>query len=320
MQAHTSAQADQAQLDALGGGCGLIRWDKATVIEHVGPDALDLLHRLTTKELLTVGINGARRTVLTSDRGRVVDVFLIARLDQDRLWLISDSTESERTVSAIDYYTIIEDAELTNLSESHARLLIVGPTAYEAVTSAFGVSIEDGASISTTISGVSVVIAADDSRAVRWVDVICGASDTSEVAEAIVNAGAVAIDSENFEHFRIDQMMPGSDLEYGEHSNPIESGLLSLIDFDKGCYVGQEVIARLDAYDKVQRNVRVLMSSTAPSSGSKLTQGGTPAGVVTSVSRRSTAAGEFLSLALVRRAFLDSGTILSADSVEVTVR
>ena len=128
------------------------------------------------------------------------------------------------------------------------------------------------------------------------------------------------VDERNFEHFRIDKLIPGSDREYGEHANPIEAGLLPLIDFDKGCYVGQEVIARLDAYDKVQRNVRVLTSDTPLIEGVKLTANSKPAGVVTSSSHLTTTDGHYLSLALVRMAHLDSGTELMAGEVGARVR
>lgn len=61
------------QLNAFEKGCAIVRWVKPTIIKMVGGDALDLLHRLTTKELLTVTPGTARRTVLTSNRGRVID-------------------------------------------------------------------------------------------------------------------------------------------------------------------------------------------------------------------------------------------------------
>ena len=106
------------QLNAFEKGCAIVRWVKPTIIKMVGRDALDLLHRLTTKELLTVTPGTARRTVLTSNRGRVIDVFLVAHAYENTLLLISDSKDPTRTMSAIDYFTIAEDSELKDLSES----------------------------------------------------------------------------------------------------------------------------------------------------------------------------------------------------------
>ena len=319
LQIRTSTQADQSQQAALENGCGLIRWDQATIVEHTGADALDLLHRLTTKELLGVVQGFARRTVLTSDRGRVVDVFLVAHVGENRLLLISDSTDSERTVSAIDYYTIIEDAELADLSTTHDRISLVGPKAAVVVLAALGVSVESDSAANVSFGGDVVTVVSDTSRGVEWIDVICETGAVDRLVAALEEAGASAVDSSNFELFRINSGIPGSDREYGDHANPIEAGLLPLIDFDKGCYVGQEVIARLDAYDKVKRNVRVLCSGSPLGEGAKLIADSKPAGVVTSASELVGEDGGYLSLALVRKAFLESGTTLDADGIAVTV-
>lgn len=320
MQTRTSSAVDQSQIDALVNGCGLIRWEQATIVRHTGPDALDLLHRLTTKELLSLDVGESRRTALTSDRGRVVDVFLVVHVAEKVLLLISDSVEPDRTVAAIDYYTIIEDAELTNLSDSHSRISLIGPSAKVVAESVFGTGVSDETALSSKFSDSVVTVVGDSSRGVGWIDVICDNEVAETVIEALEQSGAAAIDHANFEYFRIDNAIPGSDREYGEHANPIEAGLLSLVDFDKGCYVGQEVIARLDAYDKVQRYVRVLKSSSPLVDQAKLTVDSKSGGVVTSASSIANSDGEYLGLALVRKAFVERGTALDADGVTVTVR
>ena len=319
MQPGTSLKADPSQLNALENECGLVSRVASTIIRHTGPDALDLLHRLTTKELLSVGVGQAQRTVLTSAQGRVVDTFLVAHVGDNELLLISDSTEPERTISAIDYYTIIEDADLDDLSKTQMRFSLVGPSSRMVIREAFGIEVAGGATVIAEHNRYSAAIAADDSRGVEWVDLVVDRTNSDEIRSKLVSAGATDVDEAHFEHFRVASAIPGSDAEYGEHSNPIEAGLLSLIDFDKGCYVGQEVIARLDAYDKVQRNVRVLRSSEPIAVGTKLQSGTKPAGVVTSSSQVETDKGEFLSLALVRKARLETGTELDAGATTAVV-
>ena len=321
MQTPISTKADQSQLDALVNGCGIFLWDAATIVQHSGPDALDLLHRLTTKDLLSVGNGQSRRTALTSDRGRVVDVFLVANVDENQLLLISDSTESERMVSAIDYYTIIEDAELTDLSKTHTRISLVGPNAHRTVESALNTGLEPDTVATISFGDDPVYVISDTSRGpeVTWIDVIYETAIFSRLVGAFATSGGITVDANNFDLFRISNAIPGSDREYGEHANPIEAGLLHLIDWDKGCYVGQEVIARLDAYDKVQRNVKVLKSAAPLAEGAKLRASDKPAGVVTSSSKLVTKDGTYLSLALVRVAFTDSGTAIDAEGTTATV-
>ncbi len=320
MQTHVPTNADLSQQTALESGCGIVSWDRSAIVQHSGPDALDLLHRLTTKELLSVPLGQAARTTLASVKGRVVDVFLVAHVSENQLLLISDSSDSERLVSAIDYYTIIEDAELVDLTETHDRISLIGPSARSVVESALDVAVKDDAATITSFASGSVTVISDTSRTVEWFDVIAENGATDQLMQTFETAGAVAVDHDNYELFRIDHEIPGSDHEYGEHANPIEAGLLPLIDWDKGCYVGQEVVARLDAYDKVQRNVKVLKSATPLTDGAKLTSSDKPAGVVTSTSNFATEDGTYLSLALVRVAFIDPGNAIDAEGAPATVR
>jgi len=321
LQTSISTNADQSQLDALENGCGIFVWDAATIVRHSGPDALDLLHRLTTKGLLSVGEGQSQRTVLTSDRGRVVDVFLVANIAENQLLLVSDSPNSERVVSEIDYYTIVEDAELTDISESQTRISLIGPNARRTVESALNIGLEPDTTARIDFGDDPVYVISDTSRGpgIEWIDVIYDTAVFSRFVGAFENSGGITVDAHNFELFRISNSIPGSDREYGEHANPIEAGLLHLIDWDKGCYVGQEVIARLDAYDKVQRNVKVLKSQTPLEEGTKLTSDSKPAGVVTSASQLKPQNGEYLSLALVRKAYLSSATVLDADGTTAAV-
>jgi len=295
-------------------------WENTAILEHTGSDALDLLHRLTTRSLLPLAVGQSRRTALTSDRGRVADVFVVAHHAENRLLLVSDSPNSERLKSAIDYYTIIEDAELADMTSVNSRVSLVGPTARQIVQSVLDVAIEPDEVVTKAIGDDQYHVISDTSRGVEWIDVVCEKGNETWLANEIVQAGAISVDTANFDHFRIDREIPGSDREYGEHANPIEAGLLNLIDWDKGCYVGQEVIARLDAYDKVQRNVKVLVSDSPLQEGAKLVGDSKPAGVVTTASSLETDAGNFLSLALVRKAFLEPGTQVAADGVTAQVR
>ena len=312
MQASSLIHADSLQLDALENGCGLVRWDRATIVKHSGPDALDLLHRLTTNELLAIGEGRAQRTVLTTDRGRVVDVFLVAHVSENQLLLISDSEDSERTISAIDYYTIIEDAELADLSGSHSRFSLIGPKASTVVKSALGVDVGPGQLAVVESAGASITVISDPSRGVDWIDIVheYDAGDAGDSIEALFeSSGIVVVSPATFDLYRIGRGIPAPDREYGEHANPIESGLLDLIEFDKGSYVGQEGIARLESDEPLEAGAALHLPG-----GSK------PAGTITSTSPLTTEDGVFLSLGLVRKAFLGSGTVLESDRITLRVR
>ena len=104
---------------------------------------------------------------------------------------------------------------------------------------------------------------------------------------------------------------------FGIECNFVE---LNAIDFKKGCYVGQEVIARLDTYDKVQRSVKVLESKSPLVKGAKLTSGSKLAGIVTSPSSLASLDGRYLSLALVRKAFCKTASVVDSQGISAVVR
>ena len=99
----------------------------------------------------------------------------------------------------------------------------------------------------------------------------------------------------------------------GDAYNPLEAGLLGAISFTKGCYIGQEVIARLDTYQKLQRRLVSLNLPGPSESGTRLMQDNREVGVVTSVSPLSIKGatnGQRLGLGYVRTAAAEEGARL----------
>jgi len=97
--------------------------------------------------------------------------------------------------------------------------------------------------------------------------------------------GILVVDSaRTFEFLRVLHSVPLHGHEIAESYNPYEVGLRDAISFTKGCYIGQEVIARLDTYGKVQKELRMLWSdsSDTPHAGTPVVADGQEAGVVTS--------------------------------------
>ena len=72
------------------------------------------------------------------------------------------------------------------------------------------------------------------------------------------------MDADSYEAFRIAAGVPAHGPELGEEVNPLEAGLWDAVSFTKGCYVGQEVVARLNTYEKVKRYLAMLSLETGP--------------------------------------------------------
>ena len=103
----------------------------------------------------------------------------------------------------------------------------------------------------------------------------------------------------------------------GESYNPLETGLIGSIDFHKGCYIGQEVIARLDSYKKIQKHLVTLIIQGAHDipAGADLTCDGQYAGKVTSVALNPST-NSLVGLGYINTANAQIGTKFGLDGYE----
>ena len=105
--------------------------------------------------------------------------------------------------------------------------------------------------------------------------------------------------------------------EFGDQTNPLESRLKGSISYNKGCYIGQEVIARLTTYNKVQRRLMAGLVDGAADVGSRLTIDGKSVGHSTSSAVNPS--GEWAALSMVNIRHATAGKKLLVDGTEMVV-
>ena len=250
MTAYTAADTAAARAGAV------LYPSDAGRLKLTGADARDLLNRLSTNYIDPVGIPGSVvPTVLTSDRGRIVDLVHLAHCGDHQLLLTSPGRQ-DGVVAFLDKYTIMEDLEVADITPDTAMLTLTGPAAG---------AIGQQAAIP---AGVTAIVLPDDdggdsddddggrASTCHFIAADAGAADA--LAAALRRAGAVPIGAAAAETLRIIRRQPAYGAELGDAYNPLEAGLIGAIDFHKGCYIGQEVIARLDTYQKVQKRLVAL--------------------------------------------------------------
>jgi folate-binding protein YgfZ len=138
-------------------------------------------------------------------------------------------------------------------------------------------------------------------------------TDGPRLRDALAAAGAEPVGPDAVEALRVELGIPAFGKELGESYNPLEAGLLPLISFTKGCYIGQEVVARLNTYDKVKKRlVGLRWNGESPEAGAPLLMEGKQAGVMTTSARSPRFGG--IGLGYVRKAHATTGTELIADS------
>ena len=286
------------------------------LLRMVGEDALDLLHRLSTQDLHALQPGEGAATVLTTSKGRILDVIVVQRRSDSLMLHVSPGNQG-RVLEWLDTYTILEDSEGGDATGEHGQILVFGPAAGEVVGAASADSAIGGLDLyhhrEARLGGAEVTIARAEAPAGGGFHAAMPLGELASARQALIDAGAVPIDGEAFELLRVEAGLPAFGSELDEQWNPHEAGLERHVSYTKGCYIGQEVIARLDAYDKVQRRLRGLraLDGVPLSAGSRLFAGdGKEAGRVTS----AVVSPDFgpIALGYVRRAYAEPGARLAA--------
>lgn len=282
----------EKQFDAAVVGVAFADRSSVGRIEIKGADRLDLLHRLSTNALVNARPGQIVGTVLTTDKGRVIDYVQILVRDASLLALTSESGEA-RFEQWIDKYTITEDISLRRVTDETSQYTLVGPKAKEFIETVVSQPLVLNRFVDFSFDFGTAILAYRSEFSTDFVECIVP-SDSASKFESLLQSKGTAfnlqkMENDSIEAFRISRGMPRANHELTESYNPYESGLLHAISFTKGCYIGQEVIARLDTYQKVQKQMVGIVFShkpdVRPKAGCTIRDAaGTELGILTSVS------------------------------------
>ncbi len=236
----------------------------------------------------------------------------------DHLLMLTGGGNETRVAEWIDFYTIIEDTEVEDLTPMTAAISLMGPGSPALVASLAGPAAApagNGDASTVAIDGVHATAIRRDLGDIPAFDLLASSTDGQGLRDAVTDAGACPIGPEAVEVARIEQGVPAFGAELSESYNPLEAGLQHMVSYTKGCYIGQEVIARLTTYDKVQKRlVRLSWPSGAEvGAGAKLVLDGKQAGIVTS-DTRDPRSGNGVGLGYVRKALAGAGTQLASEA------
>jgi folate-binding protein YgfZ len=271
-------------------GTGTILADRSNLgrLSIRGRDALDLLHRLTTNSVKDLGPGEGRATVFTTAKGRIRDLVVIQRLEEE-IFCIAGPGRAAMVAGWIGQYTFREEVAVSDRTATHGTLGLYGARAAETVAALLGPEAARGPRhhvLRLVLAGVPLVLCRALPLAGEGFHLTAEAAALPALRDALLGAvpGPTPAGPACLEILRVEAGLPEHGLELTEAYNPWEAGLDEAISLTKGCYVGQEVIARLNTYDKVSRRlVRLrLEGATPPPAGSAISAGEETIGTLTS--------------------------------------
>ena len=300
---YAAAARGSALLDASGRGR----------ILFTGPDHLDFLHRMSTNGIAGSAVGRGLETVFCDSRGRIVHVADLSRTAEEETTAFVE--DAPALLAWLERYRFSERMEWADITGATGQIELLGPAAAEASRSALGAV--PGESAATLPPGGLGLWGMRRRMGGRSTLRLWGPRSGIEECRRLLATEAAELDAVTWEILRVEWGLPVAGRELTVDHNPWEAGLGDAVDLDKGCYIGQEVVARLDTYRKVKQHLVGLRPDREIRSGAQVESRGRPAGLVTS-SVSSPRLGP-LALAYVRTPHCRPGTLLFVDGTEAAV-
>jgi folate-binding protein YgfZ len=307
--AETATQIElDGQYRALREEAGFLTRERGVLLVS-GPDAADYLQSQLTNDFEAIVPDEGRYAALLDRKGHLVADMRALRLSQARsgtFWLDAEPVAAEPLRKHLEMYKIGRDVEVVDGTADWAITSLIGPA-----SAAFaGVSppSPEHAQRYAERDGIEVLAVATD----HGLDLITPPAALDSLHEQLAAAGAAPVGEEAAEIIRVESGRPRFGHDMGPESMPAEAGIVErAVDFEKGCYIGQEPVARLHYRGKPNRTLRGLRLSGTAAHGDPLLLGEREVGTI-GTSCLSPALGP-IALAIVRREAADGEQIAVGD-------
>jgi folate-binding protein YgfZ len=322
-------------MSELGGQLQALRQEAAVCIPGLravvgvsGPDHVQWLERITSMPLADLARGQCRWTTLMDGKGKLrADLRVMATGSQEGLLLEMPAGQSAQLLRVLDMYILRDKVRLDDRTGSHAFLAALGPAIGAVLTEcALPAPMGDADEVGRLplVEQDDLVAAPSRLYGVPGVDLLVPAEQGEALVTSLAAAGATLVGLEALQVVRIERGVPWFTEDLSQDVIPLEAGLEAHVSVTKGCYPGQEVVARIHNLGQVARRLVRLVTDGQPAlaPGDALSgcgdRAGQEAGRLTSVAF-DPLAGRTRALGFVRRAFWKEGTAVSTGAVELHV-
>lgn len=299
----------QAEYAATQSGAALMALTHAGRVWMTDRDRAALLHRLSTNEIEQLQPGQGTQTVVTNHNGRIIDLLTVHAFPE-RLLLVTSPFQGPALLTLLRRNIFFNDkVKLEDASASLGQLALYGPQSRPLLQGLAGSDLGDLALYQTTelaINGVTTTVARIKPIGGAGFVLYAPAEQMGDLWAALIGGGAQPLGQTAYDIARVEAGYPAYGRELSLDYIPLETGLWDAVSFKKGCYVGQEIIARMESRNRIAKLLRGLHLSGPVETPTKLVAGGKEAGDLTSVVH-SPRYG-WIGLAYVRSAHAAGGT------------
>ncbi|BAZ38126.1 glycine cleavage T protein [Calothrix sp. NIES-4101] len=268
--------------------CDRTHWGR---IKISGDDRLRFLHNQSTNDFQSLKPGQGCDTVFVTSTARTIDL-ATAYVRDDAVILVVSPNRREYLMQWLDKYIFFADkVELADITKYTCTFSLIGPKSHEIIEKLTADELIAQPKYSHKVYSISgekgvaegVRIAVGSGLASPGYTLIFPVTDREIVWNKLLEMGAVEMSQTAWESLRITQGRPIPEQELTDDYNPLEVGLWQTVSFNKGCYIGQETIARLNTYKGVKTYLWGIKLNSLVEPGSMINSGEEKVGVLTSI-------------------------------------
>lgn len=255
------------------------------LIQISGDDRLRFLHNQSTNDIQSRQPGESCETVFVNSTARTLDlatVYILAEM----IWVVVSPNRRQSLLEWLDRYIFpMDQVKLKDLTRNYAIFSIIGPKSHELIAQLGAADLQDQPLAHHQVrelNGVAVRIARGNGLSDNGYTLIIPAPEAKQFWRMLMDLDVVPLGDRVWQHLRILHGRPAPDAELTEDYNPLEAGLWQTISFEKGCYIGQETIARLNTYKGVKQYLWGLRLHGSATPGTPITLNGDKVGILTS--------------------------------------
>jgi glycine cleavage system T protein len=306
-----------AEHEAVRERAGVIDRSDRGKIEVTGTDRATFLHGLVSNDVKALTPGQGNESALLDSHGKVTALLSVHCLP-DRLVLETDRELTGPLLSAIDRYLFSERAELEDVTADWGILTVAGPGARKIVEQALGAAVPDLARrhhVAVPWEGAEVRIVRTEETGEEGYDLWAPAPALGTLWERLREAGARPVGREAWDVLRVEAGVPRYGVDVDASTLLLEASLPEAYSLDKGCYLGQEVVARITYRGHVNRKIVGFRfgDRRVPPAGAPVLAEGKEVGKITSAVV-SPPLGVALALGFLRREQWEPGTRVQVQS------
>lgn len=318
MTTPTTSQIDPAVYQAAHDTAVFVDRSALGMLKFSGATRLDLINRMSTQAVKNLAPGEGAATILTTDIGRIIDRLILYAAANAVYALTGEHNADFIARYLLRFVFFNDDFQVEDLSAATAVFGVYGPQAGQKLDAAglpaLGLALHHWRE--TRIDGLAAYLHRTDPIAGDGYLVMAQSADKEALNAHLRAAGLTLADEAAYDYLRLESGLPRFGRELTQEYIPLEANLWEDVSFSKGCYIGQEIIARLESRGKLAKRLVRLTLDAPAEPGSDILADGKKVGALTST---GVGPAGILGLGYVKTAVLEAKTALWVGETAVTL-